>query len=226
MHADFLQKNELQQITTPKGRYYQHKDGSKFISVTTVLSKNTNKDSLNKWRARVGEKEASRITNNALRKGTAMHNYCEQYLMHKVNGQPITDMPNPEVYESFYSIKPYIDENLKAIYGIEHMLYSRILSTAGTADVIGKWGDVNAIIDFKTASRPKTKDMIENYFIQATVYSIMCYELYKLEIPKIVIIMAVNQNTPLIFEERIKTYLPRVKSLFSNTKTLIDEIVN
>ena len=57
-----LPKETLEQVTTPKGRYYIDKDGGKYISVTTVIDKNSDKTSLNEWKARVGEKEAAKVS--------------------------------------------------------------------------------------------------------------------------------------------------------------------
>ena len=54
----------------------------KIPSVTTILSATQSKEkqeSLQKWRERVGEKEAARITNQAATRGTEMHYVLEQF---------------------------------------------------------------------------------------------------------------------------------------------------
>ena len=59
---------------------------SKLPSVTTILSatqSDEKRESLAKWKAKVGEAEAERVKNTAATRGTAMHSYLEYHL----NGQ-------------------------------------------------------------------------------------------------------------------------------------------
>ena len=63
----------------------------KLPSVTTILAATASsekRESLNKWKARVGEVEAERIKNTAATRGTAMHSYLE---MHS-NGENLLDL--------------------------------------------------------------------------------------------------------------------------------------
>ena len=69
-HTDFeFDEIETEQINgkrhyvTPKG---------KFPSITTVLSI-LSRDGIAEWRAKVGEKEANRISTQAARRGTNVH---------------------------------------------------------------------------------------------------------------------------------------------------------
>ena len=64
-------------------RHYDIND-SKLPSVTTIISQTQSEEkkaSLAKWRQNVGEKEADSIMNDAAKRGTAMHNYLEHYLI-------------------------------------------------------------------------------------------------------------------------------------------------
>ena len=64
------------------GRVYNVAE-KKVPSVTTILSKTQSKEkreSLDKWRERIGFDEAARITKQASTRGTEMHHVLEQYL--------------------------------------------------------------------------------------------------------------------------------------------------
>ena len=64
-------------------RFYEVTEGDKVIaklpSVTTILGETKDKSGLEKWRKRVGEKEADRISNLSLSRGTIMHRLIELY---------------------------------------------------------------------------------------------------------------------------------------------------
>lgn len=50
-----------------------------YPSVSTVLSETGDKSGLEKWRAKVGEEEATRITEAAAERGRMMHSIIESY---------------------------------------------------------------------------------------------------------------------------------------------------
>ena len=64
---------------------------SKLPSVTTILgatASSEKRESLNKWKQKVGEFEAERIKHRAATRGTAMHSFLEYHL----NGQGLLDL--------------------------------------------------------------------------------------------------------------------------------------
>ena len=63
-------------------RYYDTPDGQKLVSITSVIS-HRNRDKFTKWRKRVGEEEANKITKVATGRGTRFHDLVEQYLLNK-----------------------------------------------------------------------------------------------------------------------------------------------
>ena len=73
-------------------RHYDIDAGNKKLpSVTTILGQTQSKEkqeSLSRWRDRVGINEATRITDTAAARGTAMHNILEAY----VNGTKRIDL--------------------------------------------------------------------------------------------------------------------------------------
>lgn len=61
-------------------RQYVLPDGAKVPSVTSVTGLTT-KDSIQKWRSRVGEQEANKISRKASGRGTVVHNLAEKYIL-------------------------------------------------------------------------------------------------------------------------------------------------
>ena len=197
-HLDFSFK-ELNTTQVDGKRYYSTPDGN-FPSITTILGKKKAKF-IKEWRERVGEEEATKISTQASRRGTGMHTVVENYIFNKEDyyGKAL-----PHVKELFLSIKPIIDENLNNILGIEVPLWSKHLGVAGRCDCISDWKGKKAIVDWKSSSKVKKKEWIDDYFMQATAYSIMFEERSGIPINNIAIVIAVEGNEPQVFED--KTY--------------------
>lgn len=192
-------------------RYYSTPAGN-FKSVTTILGERLDKTALIAWKTRVGEEEANRVSTQAARRGTAIHNLAESYLKNEPNwkrgAMPIN-------LETFSKIRPVLDKNIGTIYGVEVPLYSAVLKTAGTCDLLAGFNGINSVIDFKTSKRVKTEDDIESYFIQATAYAMMAEELTPYRFPQIVIIMSVDHDDTLIFVKPKDLYVKRVLEVFA-----------
>lgn len=192
----FIRHNLPKLIKIDGGEYrlYQTPDGLKYPSVTSVLSINSNKY-IQEWKDKVGEDEANKICNRAAKRGTAIHSLCEDYLK--------TGTASPNIFdaEMFLSIKPYLDK-IDKIHALETPLYSKYLQVAGTVDCIAEYNGKLAIIDFKTSSRIKSKDDIHSYFWQTSAYAVAFEELTRIPVGRLVIIMAIDNERPLIFEEK------------------------
>jgi genome maintenance exonuclease 1 len=208
---DLLTFPILTRVDGPDGRYYRTPDGSRFKSVTNILGERLDHSALDKWKQRVGAEEANRVSTQASRRGTAIHNLAEQYLL---NNKDYAKGAMPINVQTFNTIRSILDKNIGIIYGIEALLYSRLLKAAGTADLLAQYNGVNSIIDFKTSKRIKTEDQIEGYFLQTSAYSLMVSEHSGINFPQIVIIMAVDNEDPLVFIKKARDYFPRVKEVF------------
>jgi hypothetical protein len=66
------------------------------------------------------------------------------------------------------------------------------------------------VIDYKTSSRPKTKEMIYSYFMQAAFYSAAYYEQTGEAIKHSAIIMAVEADEPQVFIEPTYPWLKKL----------------
>lgn len=135
----------------------------------------------------------------ASRRGTAVHYMCENYIL----GTPekVTDL-NPDNVESFNQIKPYLDKYVGSVYGVETPLYSDYLRVAGRCDCIAEYDGRVSIIDFKTSRKPKKQEWIKNYFMQTAAYAVMFEERTGIPVDQVVILMAVQNDQPLVFVEK------------------------
>jgi len=111
----------------------------------------------------------------------------------------------PEVQELshklFEIMKPAL-HRMGKIYGMELGMYSETLGIAGTVDCIAEFDGELAIIDYKTAEKPKKREWIDHYFVQAMAYGMMLHELTGMNIKKLVIIMACESGDLVVYEER------------------------
>jgi len=207
----FFEFEELPRVVIEGKRYYQLPDGSLAKSVTTAISDASDKTALYEWRAKVGEAEANKISTQAANRGTALHSICEHYLLNEEKMLPNT---MPVNVFTFKQIRPYIDGCLDNIYGIEARLFSYKLKAAGTADCIAEWNGIPSIIDFKTSRKEKKEEWIENYFLQATTYALMFEERTGIEVPQIVILIAVDDQEPQVFVKSKDTFVKKVLQIF------------
>ena len=192
----------LDVIEKENKRYYG-KDGVYYPSITTVLSEFPGKqEGLNNWREKVGIDEANKITHVAGQRGSALHDLAELYLDNTIQNTSksfsdffVFHRPpiNPDVASMFIALKPYLDL-VDNIDGLELALYSDLFKIAGRVDCIGEFNGSPAIIDFKTARKMKKTSWIEDYFCQATAYSLMWEEMTGVRINNIVVLMVAKKG--------------------------------
>lgn len=180
------------------GRYYVTPTGIKYPSITTVLSI-LSKKAIMEWRKRVGAEEANKISTKAARRGTNVHQMCEDYLNNK---EYITNKTMPVDKEMFGTLKPILDERINNIHTQEATLYSDYLGVAGRVDCIAEFDGRLSVIDFKTSRKLKKKEWISNYFQQASAYCVMYEERTGIPIDQIVILIAVDEEEPQVFVEK------------------------
>jgi len=196
-----IPKIESQTFSDGK-RYYVTPEGKKLPSVTTVVGAQK-KQAIMEWRHRVGEEVANKISKQATTRGTNMHSLCEYYL----NNEPKPlGVVMPDAKEMFISIKPYLNK-INNIHYQEVGLWSSQLGLAGRVDCIGEYEGRLTVIDFKTSKKAKDRESILDYFWQCTAYALMYEELIGQPIDELVIIMAVQDSTPLIFKEKTQDHI-------------------
>jgi genome maintenance exonuclease 1 len=159
---------------------------------------------LENWKKNVGEEEAARISKRSTDRGTFIHDSLETLIL---------DNKEPEEHEFSFlykQVRNVLKQGLTRVLGVECPMYSDELKVAGRADLIGYFGysmPKLSIIDYKTSTKFKKREYIEDYFLQATAYSLMFKERTKLEVEQIVIIIASEaQNQAQIFIESPRNY--------------------
>lgn len=206
---NFIEFETLQRIDGETSRLYETPTGERYPSVTTVLGRMSDKTALNEWRSRVGNEEANKVSARAASRGTFVHNMCEKYVL----GEDI-DNTMPHNVLIFNQIKKILDEKVDHVRATECTLYSHHLKIAGTCDLIADYDGRLAIIDYKTSTKRKRKDWIEGYFLQASLYAYMLWEMTGIGVKDIVIIIGVDDELEAqVFIERPANYIEKASDL-------------
>ncbi len=200
---------EIKRVQENGLRFYQVTEGSKIVaklpSVTTILGETKDKSGLDKWRKRVGEKEADRISNLSMSRGTIMHRLIELYKT-KTEGEAqdrlvelkeiaktddevneFSEHENAELYleegwKMFYKFwfnsADYFD-TIKEVIEAETFLWTtKAGGWAGTVDNVSEVVDGTIkIIDYKNSRKPKREEWVVDYYLQASAYFIAYWDM-------------------------------------------------
>lgn len=217
-------------------RYYEVSLDGKvvgtFPSVTTILGATSDKSGLDKWIQRVGEEEAARISTLAVNRGTVMHRLIELYKplpgskeekLVQLQELAATDKEITKFdqlfidegwkfFMKFYNNSSKFFDRVKKVLAAEKFLWSvKGGGYAGTVDNVSEMQDMNVlVIDYKNSRKPKAEAWIQDYFVQASAYTIAYWERTGIR-PNGVEIWIANEpeSTPQIFTltfEDIKIY--------------------
>ena len=198
MHFKYSYPN-LERVEENEMRFYKDSNNDLVPSVTTVLDATGDKSGITQWRRKVGPAQADAIVQESTLIGSAVHEAIENYLLGK-SWNNFTEDRNGFLAKSISS--KFISSCLNGIdevWGLESGLILDGLY-AGTADCIGVYKGLPAIIDFKTAKKLKRKDWIEDYFLQCSAYANAHNVMFNTDINQIVILMI---DRDLIFKEFI-----------------------
>lgn len=195
---------EIKRVQENGLRFYEVTEGDKVIaklpSVTTVLGQTKDMSGLAKWRKRVGEAEADRISNLSMSRGTIMHRLIELYKT-KTSGESIERLEQlkviakddeevnefsedengalylEEAWKFFYKFwsnsSDYFDQIKEVIEAETFLWTTKAGGWAGTVDNISELVDnMVKIIDYKNSRRPKREEWVIDYYLQAAAYFI------------------------------------------------------
>ena len=200
-NKQFNYPKSMRSMIEGKRHYDINKNNKKLPSVTTILGQTQSKekqDSLARWRDKVGMNEATRITDQAAARGTAMHNILEAY----VNGTKrvdLTELGKQATTMASLIIEKGLTNRLTEVWGNEVTLYYPDLY-AGATDLVGIYDGVESIIDFKQSNKPKRREWIEDYFMQLGAYAMAHNFVYGTNITKGVNLICTKDN---LFQEFI-----------------------
>jgi len=196
MHFKYSYPN-LERVEENEMRFYKDSNNDLVPSVTTVLDATGDKSGITQWRRKVGPAQADAIVQESTLIGSAVHEAIENYLLGK-SWSNFTEDRNGFLAKSISS--KFISSCLNGIdevWGLESGLILDGLY-AGTADCIGVYKGLPAIIDFKTAKKLKRKDWIEDYFLQCSAYANAHNVMFDTSINDLVILMV---DRDLLFKE-------------------------
>ena len=196
MHFKYSYPN-LERVEENEMRFYKDSNNDLVPSVTTVLDATGDKSGITQWRRKVGLAQADAIVQESTLIGSAVHEAIENYLLGK-SWNNFAEDRNGFLAKSISS--KFISSCLNGIdevWGLESGLILDGLY-AGTADCIGVYKGLPAIIDFKTAKKLKRKDWIEDYFLQCSAYANAHNVMFETSINDLVILMV---DRDLLFKE-------------------------
>ena len=199
-HLNKLGDFELEANTIDGVRYYTLPNGKKAPSITSITSF-YNRQTFIKWRKRVGEEEANKITKVATERGTKFHDLVEKYLLN----EDINSLKDvlPTTKARLIAARESLNK-IDNIHALEKPLYSEYFGIAGRVDCIAEYEGELAIIDFKTSKKIKPEKWLENYFVQETAYACMYFEMTGIAVNKIVTLMVADNGDVHVYEKRNK----------------------
>ena len=172
-----------------KGNRHYDVNQEMLPSVTTILAETQSiekRQSLAKWRQKIGENVANKYVEEAARRGTALHEYLEYYLRNEKildlsdEGQAARSMGQAIIDQGLH--------DLSEIWWSEVTLFYPGLY-AGQTDLCGVYQNRESIVDFKQTNKPKRKEWIEDYFLQLAAYAMAHDIIYNTCVEQGVILM-------------------------------------
>lgn len=182
-----LPKIKLDHTWVNGKRFYVCPDGNVRPGVTTVLGATSNEEFIfRRWRKKIGEEEANRITEESKVRGTKLHAEIETYLMQRevcrrtptIAGERFVILPKkPDDLPSCWgkSIQPVL-EKIDQVLLLEGSIFAP--GYAGTVDCIGIVDGNVTIIDWKTARSPKSPSQVKKHLDQIAAYAKAANALY------------------------------------------------
>jgi len=198
-HVNHLGDINLKSREVDGTRFYTTPSGNSFPSITSVTS-HKNKEFFAEWRERVGEEEANKICKLATTRGTKFHEVCQDYLENNLK-----ESYDEQSMIMFDAAKPYLDK-IGLVHAIERSMFSEVLGIAGRVDCIAEYDGELAVIDFKTSTKIKKEEWIEQYFVQEVAYACMYFELTGIPVKKLITIMVTPAGVVKVFDKRDKMY--------------------
>lgn len=171
-------------------RHYETPVGT-LPSVTSILRKSKDSSGLDAWRRRVGVKHADMVSREASERGTQLHRDLEMFFTEGV----WPDEPSGYLVSVF----PFL-ERLSTVDLVEGVVWHPY-GFAGAVDLVAQVDGNLAVVDWKTASRPKRKEWIEDYRLQVAAYVAAVNYVYDLSIEHGYIVIAVDNEPVQVFEE-------------------------
>lgn len=217
VHDDSLKFPRLRQVNLKTGRCYVAEEGENkgevLPSITRVLGKKE-KPQLDAWKKKVGAEEAARISARATVQGSAFHKLMECHL----NNEPLPRY-SPNVAEIWQYLHKWLDQNITTVYAQEQDVASFQLGIAGRLDLLaGMKDNTLAVVDAKSASRPKRDEWLSDYYCQGAYYALAVFETTRRVVKRVIFPICSPQGIQVFETTPAKHYdelLSRVKSFYT-----------
>jgi len=196
--------------TSESQRVYFTPDGN-FPSVTTILGKTANNVWLQRWKDRVGEEEAARISKAATDRGEIVHKYLERFWDGSNSVYEDLQLEEPVTKKMILNLIDATKVGITKVWAQEIPVWSKQLRYAGRVDMFGEWKGVPSVIDFKTSKKKKQAKDIKDYFIQCTAYACAHNEMFGTDLKKIVVLITVENSEVQVFESVSLPFIPELK---------------
>ena len=176
-------------------RLYENPYGDPVPSVTTILSKTKDMTHLNAWKKRVGEKKAQEIVTEAANVGTVMHEMLEAWSLN----EQYTGKNLLQAKMMAETVIKNVEPDIEEVWGSEvNLCYPGLY--AGTTDLVGIYKGNPCIMDFKQTNKPKKREWIDDYFMQAAAYGMAHNEVFETKINRAAIFMCSRECEFQLFE--------------------------
>ena len=185
-------------------------NSEKLPSVTTILNATKTEEqkaSLERWRQKVGTKEADHISRQSLNRGSEMHSFLELFLLGKLNLDLLGDN-TLERKMADQIIENGLRDKLSEVWGVEATLFYPS-KFAGACDLVGVYESKQTILDFKQGNKPRKDEWNEDYYLQLGAYSLAHNHVYGTTINQGVILLCTKDlmfQRFIIDSERLKDY--------------------
>lgn len=182
---------DLSSVTADDGKRVYQTPGGPAPSVTTILSSIPNPE-LEAWRERIGQEEVDRITTEAARIGTFMHDMLEHYVCG--TEYPETGDPLEKIAKQMFScIKMLGFRGVSEVWGVEVALHFQDVY-AGRTDLVAIYEKAPAIIDYKNSRFNKKAEYVEKYKLQLAGYSMAHEDMFGEPIHQGVLLIGIRPN--------------------------------
>lgn len=194
-------------------RYYQINDNLSVPSVTSILN-------LTKAYSPSTSRRINISNSNPVIIGKLMHKYLDYYISR--------DRMFYDSDKNFFIAKGLakiiIDNcisDIDEIWGAEASVYYK-KRYAGTIDLIGMMDNKLIIVDYKSSSRKKTPDEIEEYFLQLAAYNLAHDWQYKTKVDSIMIFLCMRDGA---YEKKVVSFdeLEKYQNKWLERLTLFEE---
>src|SRR6056300_1617900 len=168
---------KIKRVEVDGKRRYAAPGSPPVASVTTILDATKDMTHLNAWKKRVGEKKAQEIVTEAAGVGSIMHEMLEAWSLN----QEYTGKTMLQAKMMAETVIKNVEADIDEVWGSEvNLCYPGLY--AGTTDLVGMYKGKPTIMDFKQTNKPKKREWIDDYFMQAAAYGMAHNEVFETKI--------------------------------------------